>query len=58
MIQLRLLIETKNKDGEIFKNKLYFNTKEAVEEYLNNIRKSNDRTLIDYETECVIVDRW
>lgn len=56
MIKLRLLIEIKDKDGEIFKNKLYFNTKEALEEYLDNIRKSNDRTLMDYESECVIVD--
>lgn len=57
MIQLRLLIETKNKDGETFKNKLYFNTKESCENYLDNIRKSNEIILVDYETECVIVDR-
>lgn len=57
MIQLRLLIETKNKDGETFKNKLYFNTKESCENYLDNIKKSNEIVLVDYETECVIVDR-
>ena len=54
MVQLRLLIETKNQNGETFKNKLYFNTKEALEEYLNNIRNNKEIILIDYESEIVV----
>lgn len=57
MIQLRLTIETKNKEGETFKNKLYFNTKEALERYLDNFRKCEDKFIVDYEVDNVIVDR-
>lgn len=54
MVQLRLLIETKNQNGETFKNKLYFNTKEALEEYLNNIKNNKAITIIDYESELIV----